>query len=241
MLAVDCLNVGLFCNAICCSSSSVTVFCSGAGVWARPGKATTNKAHEKQSTNRVAQLTAENVSTLTPKNFTGVIKLFMFLLHSRHVHLHWLIAFLLFSKLPNLVVFVWRQHAYERHHSRHETAPAGTQAEVFRFVDHLIHRHHGTFHEGILRKARHGIRILAHTGLTHLHPLLLHARHVGNILVLYWIPGFQRRVRNGLLRSRTVAQSATQARTVLLRCRAPLPQHSHASFHIETRGHSGAA
>src|SRR6266853_5370584 len=156
MLADDCLNVGLFCKAICCSSSSVIVFLSEAGVCARPGKATKNKADEKQSTNRVTQRSADIISTLTSINFTGVVRLFMFVLHTRHVHLHWLIAFLFFSKLHDLVVLVWREHAYEGHHSRHEAAPAGTEAEVFRFVDHLIHRHHGTFHEGILRKARHG-------------------------------------------------------------------------------------
>src|SRR5713101_1956872 len=194
MLAADCLNVGLFCKAICCSSLSVIVFCSEAGVCARPGKATKNKADEKQSTNRVTQRSGDSVSTLTPKNFTSVVKSFMFMLHPWHVHLRWLIAFLFFSKLHDLVVLVWRQHPYKRHHSRHEATPARTQAGVPRFVDHLIHRHHGTFHEGILRKARHGIRILADLGLAHLHPLMLHARHVGRILVLYWIPSFQRRV-----------------------------------------------
>src|SRR6202047_4546295 len=141
MLAADCLNVGLFCKAICCSSSSVIVFCSEAGVCARPGKATDNKAQEKHSTNRVTQRSRDTVSTRTSINVTGAVRLFMFVLHSRHVHLHWLIAFLLFSKLHDLVVLVWRQHAYERHHSRHEAAPAGTQAEVFRFVDHLTTRH----------------------------------------------------------------------------------------------------
>src|ERR1700686_3894401 len=161
MLAADCANVGLFCKAICCSSSSVIVFCSEGGVCARPGKATRNKAQEKESTNRVTQRSGDSVSTITSINFTDVVRLFMFVLHSRHVHLHWLIAFLLFSKLHDLVVLLWRQYADERHHSGHEAAPPGTQAEVFRFVYHLIHRHHGTFHEGVLGEARHGIRILA--------------------------------------------------------------------------------
>src|SRR5438445_7613622 len=100
MLAAACLNVGLLCKAICCSSSSVIVFCSEGGVCARPGKATKNKTDEKQSTNRVTQRSADTVSTLTSKNFTGVIKLFMFVLHPRHVHFHWLIAFLLFFEAP---------------------------------------------------------------------------------------------------------------------------------------------
>src|ERR1700687_2753531 len=178
MLAADCANVGLFCRAICCSSSSVIVFCSEAGVCAWPGKATRNKAQERQSTNRVTQRSGDTVSTLTSINFTGVVRLFMFVLHSRHVHLHWLIAFLLFSQLHDVVVLVLRQHASERHHSRHETAPAGTQAKIFRFVDHLIHRHHGTFHEGVLRKTRHGIRIPAYFGLAHLHPSRLHVARV---------------------------------------------------------------
>src|ERR1700687_2854167 len=234
MLAADCANVGLFCRAICCSSSSVIVFCSEAGVCAWPGKATRNKAQEKQSTNRITQRSGGIVSTLTSVNFTSVVRLFMFVPHSRHVHLHWFIAFLLFSKLHNLVVLVLRQHAYERHHSRHETAPAGTQAEVFRFVDHFVHRHHGTFHEGILGKARHGICILADIGLAHLHPWLLRASHV---LVLHRIPGFQRRVRHPLLRCRTDAQSATKARTVFRGHRASLPQHSHASLHVEAGRH----
>src|ERR1700730_8467604 len=103
MLAADCLNVGLFCKAICCNSSSVIVFCSEPGVCARPGKATRNRVHEKQSTNRVTQRRGDTVSAFTPINFTGVIRLFMFVLHPRHVHLDWLVAFLLFSKLHDVV------------------------------------------------------------------------------------------------------------------------------------------
>src|ERR1700694_3061780 len=156
MFATDCAKVGLFCKAICCSSSSVMVFCSEAGVCARPVRTTRNKAQEKQSTNRVTQRSGGTVSTLTSINFTGVVRLFMFVLHPRHVHLHWLIAFLLFSKLHDLVVLDLRQPAYERHHPRHEATPSWAKSEVFRFVDHLIYRHHGAFHEGILRKARHG-------------------------------------------------------------------------------------
>src|SRR5260370_39377602 len=205
MLAADCANVGLFSKAICCSSSSVIVFCWEVVVCAWPGEATRNKAQEKQSTNRVTQRSGDTLSTLTSINFTGLVSLFMFVLRPRHVHLHWLIAFLLFSKLHDLVVLVLWQHAYERHHSRHETAPAGTKPEVLRFVNHFVHRHHGTFHEGILRKARHGIRILADLGLAHLHPLPL---HVGHVLLLHRIPGFQRRIRHGLLRCRTHAQPA---------------------------------
>src|SRR5229473_1418511 len=83
---------------------------------------------------------------------------------------------------------------------------------------------------GSLRKARHRIRIFTDIGLAHLHPL-----------VLRWIPGSQRRIRHGLLRRRTDAQSATQARTVFLGRRASLSQHSHASLHVETRGHSISA
>src|SRR5258708_22421302 len=150
MLAADCANVGLFCKAICWSSSSVIVFCSEAGFCARSGKATSNKTAERKSTNRASRRRRDTVSLLTSINLTCVVRLFMFVLHPRHVHLHWLIAFLLFSKLHNLVVFVGRQDADERHHSSHEAAPSGAQAEVFRFVNHLIHRHHGTFHEGIL-------------------------------------------------------------------------------------------
>src|ERR1700674_265389 len=148
MFAADCPNVGLFFKAICCSSSSVIVFCSVTGVCARPGKATRQKDTAKQSTDRVTQRIGDTVSILISVNFTGAVRLLMFVLHSRHVHFHWFIAFLLFSKLHDVVVLVWRQHAYERHHSRHEAAPARTQAEVFRFTDHLIHRHRGTFHEG---------------------------------------------------------------------------------------------
>src|SRR6266478_3210799 len=98
MLAADCLNVGLFCKAICCSSSRAIVFCSEARVCARPGKASRNKTQEKQSTNRVTQRSGDTVSILSSINFTGVISLFMFVLHPRHVHLHWLSAFLLFSQ-----------------------------------------------------------------------------------------------------------------------------------------------
>src|SRR5713226_7840232 len=78
MLAADCANVGLFCKAICCSSSSVIVFCSEAGACALPGKVTRNKAQEKQSTNRVAQRSGDTVPTLTSINFIGIVSLFMF-------------------------------------------------------------------------------------------------------------------------------------------------------------------
>src|SRR6266403_3981828 len=108
MLAADCANVGLFCKAICCSSSSVMVFCSDAGFCAWPGNATRNKAQEKQSANRDAPRRRDAASLLTSVNFTGVVRLFMLVLHSRHVHLHWLIAFVLFSKLHDLVVLVRR-------------------------------------------------------------------------------------------------------------------------------------
>src|SRR5882724_10377027 len=112
MLAADCANVGLFCKAICWSSSSVIVFCSEAGACARPGKASRNKAQERQSTSRITQRSDDTVS-LTSINFTGIVRLFMFVLHPRHVHLHWFIAFLLFSKLHDVVVLVLRQHAHE--------------------------------------------------------------------------------------------------------------------------------
>src|SRR5258708_7613482 len=116
MLAADCLNVGLCCKAICCSSSSVVVFCSEDEVWARPGKAPKNKAHENQSTSRVTQRSGDTVSTFTPINFTGLIRLFMSVLHPRHIHLHyWFIAFLALSKLHDLVVLVLWQHAYKGH------------------------------------------------------------------------------------------------------------------------------
>src|SRR3981189_462612 len=102
MLAADCANVGLFCRAIFSNSSSVIVFCLEAGVCARPGKAIRNKAQEKQSMNRVTQRSGDIVSTLASVNFTGVVRLFIFVLHPRHVPLHWLIAFLLFPKLHDL-------------------------------------------------------------------------------------------------------------------------------------------
>src|SRR5437588_11792470 len=137
MLAADCANVGLFCKAICWSSSSVIIFCSEAGVCARPGKASRNKAQEKQSTNRVTQRRGDIVSTITSISFAGVVRLFMLVLHPRHVHLHWFIALLFLSKLHELVVFVGRQDSNERHQSRHEAAPAGTPAEVCGFADHL--------------------------------------------------------------------------------------------------------
>src|SRR5216684_2774895 len=105
MFAADCRNVGLFCKAICCSSSSVIVFCSEAGVCARLGKSPRSKAQEMQNTNRVTQ--RSGVSTLSSTSFTGAVRLFMFMLHSRHVPLRWLIAFLLLPKLHNLVVLVW--------------------------------------------------------------------------------------------------------------------------------------
>src|SRR5258708_32192836 len=127
MLAADCANVGLFSKAICCSSSRVIVFCSEAGACALPGKATRNKAQEKQITNRVAQRSGDTISTLTSINFIGVVRLFMVVLHPRHVHLHWLIAFLFLSKLHDLVVLVLRHNAPERHHSLHESAPTGTK------------------------------------------------------------------------------------------------------------------
>src|SRR3982074_1066097 len=92
MLAADCANVGLFCKAICCSSSRVMVFCSEAGVCAWPGIATANKIKEKQNASRRVEKVGESFCT----DFSAVVGLFIFVLHARHVHLHWLIAFLLF-------------------------------------------------------------------------------------------------------------------------------------------------
>src|SRR5579864_945440 len=200
MLAADCANVGLFCNAICCSSSSVIVFCSGTAVCAWRGTANRNRKQEEQSKDRVTPRSGATASK------TGVVRLFIFVLHPRHVHVHWLIAFPLFSKLHDLVVFVLRQHAYERHHSRHEAAPAGTEAIGFGFVNHLIHRHHWTFHEGILRKTWHGIRILADFGLGHLHSFVLYAGHA---FVLYRTFSFERRVGEPLFRGGADTHSAT--------------------------------
>src|ERR1700756_3099899 len=111
MLAADCANVGLFCNALCCSSSSVIVFCSGTAVCAWPGASNRNRKQEKQSTDRVTPRSCATASK------TGLVRLFMLMLHPRHVHVHWLIAFPLFSKLLDLVVPVLRQHSYKRHHS----------------------------------------------------------------------------------------------------------------------------
>src|SRR5260370_32931119 len=117
MLAADCANVGLFCKAICCSSSSVIVFCSEAGACARPGKATRNKAQEKQSRNRVTKRSGDIILTLNSINFSGIVRLFMFVLHPRRVHLPWVIAFLLFSMLHGVGLLVGSQHAHERHES----------------------------------------------------------------------------------------------------------------------------
>src|SRR3977135_133352 len=111
MLAADCLNVGLFRKAICCSSSSVIVFCSEVGVCARPGKATKNKAQKKQSMNRVTQRRCVTVSTFTSIKLTAVIKLFMFVLHTCHVHC--LVAFLLFSTLHDVGVILSRHNTPE--------------------------------------------------------------------------------------------------------------------------------
>src|ERR1700692_3880963 len=113
MLAADCRNVGLFCKAICCSSSSVIVFFSDTDGCALAGRAIRNNHTTKQNAKRVAQRSCDAVSALTSRKLTGVIRLFMLVLHSRHIHLHWLIAFLLFSKLHDLVVLVWRQHPDE--------------------------------------------------------------------------------------------------------------------------------
>src|SRR5689334_18620359 len=108
MLAADCANVGLCSKAICCSSSSVSIFCSETAVCVRPGKADRNRKQERQSTDRVTPRSCGTASTCN--SLTGVVRLFMFVLHPRHVHIHWLIAFPLFSKLHDLVVFVLRQH-----------------------------------------------------------------------------------------------------------------------------------
>src|ERR1700722_7588647 len=116
MFAPACLNVGLFCSAICCNSSSVIVFCSEADVCAGLNIATTNRTQERQSTNRVVQHSGDSASTCT--SIIGVVRLFMFVLHPWHLHVHWLIAFPLLSQLHDLVVLVLRQHAHECHHSR---------------------------------------------------------------------------------------------------------------------------
>src|SRR5260370_7795328 len=103
MLAADCANVGLLCRAICCSSSSVIVFCPEAGVCARPGRAT-RKPHQRQSRTGVTHRRDNSVLTLTSITFTGVVRLFMFVLHPRLSHLLCLFASLLFSSPLNSAV-----------------------------------------------------------------------------------------------------------------------------------------
>src|SRR5215472_18306864 len=111
--------------------------------------------------------------------------LFTVVLHSRHGRRRFF-PLLLFSESHNLVVFVRRQNTNERHHSGHEATPTGAEAVVFRLVHHFVHRHHGAFHERVLRESGNGIRILAHVRRSHLH-----TRHV---LVLHLSSSLERRI-----------------------------------------------
>src|SRR5438552_18085946 len=62
------------------------------------------------------------------------------------------------------VIFFLRQHAYHGHHSHHSRAPIFRQAVGFRLFYGFVHAH---FHESILRKSQHALRVLRDRRVVH--------------------------------------------------------------------------
>src|SRR5579884_33269 len=92
-------------------------------------------------------------------------------LHTRHTgHAR---HFSVPDAVHDVVVLVRVQHAYKRHHALHVFGPAGRQAVSGRAPRHVVHVHHGAFHECVLWKAGHLVRMRADTRLH------IHAWHVG--------------------------------------------------------------
>src|SRR3954469_25323993 len=90
------------------------------------------------------------------------------MLQARHVH-----RLSSTNLLQDLVVLIRREHTDETHHPLHKSTPTWSETIVLRSLDHLVHRHHWTFHAGVLWKPGDTIRIAAH-----FHAAVLHARHV---------------------------------------------------------------
>src|SRR5262249_34109500 len=82
-------------------------------------------------------------------------------------------ACLLFRfEINDLVVLFRRQHADQGHHAADESAPTSGESKRLGLIDFLVHGHHRPFHEGILRKERHLIRILRQ--FRHVYRSVLH-------------------------------------------------------------------
>src|SRR5262249_30933454 len=60
--------------------------------------------------------------------------------------------FLFRFEVHDFFVRLLRQDADQSHHASRESAPAGRHAVRFRLLNLLVHGHHWTFHEGVLRK-----------------------------------------------------------------------------------------
>src|SRR5579859_1290440 len=144
--------------------------------------------------------------------------------HTRHVrHIRFLSTT---NAIHDFVVFIGRQNADKGHHALHESAPSRRQSVVLRLVDHLVHRHHGTFHVCILREPRNRVGVLrdlsVHRARVHfLHTLL-------GVLLRDWAVRFCKIVR------RPETHAAPQTGTVVFSSRNYwlAGEHSHSVFHV---------
>src|ERR1700728_3065015 len=188
------------------------------------------------SKNWSAGRNAESFALIVEVKFAGTIdlfvELFMVVLHCGHL-LRRLAAILFLAKFHDVVVCVGRQDADEGHHATHKTAPAWAKAVVFRLIDHGVHGHHGTFHEGVLRESWHGICVLAYIARRQLRPR--------GMLVLHFARRIEGGVCGGLLSRGTDAHSAALTWTILLRGCASAARHSHALLHALAGRHRCAA
>src|SRR5271168_464430 len=141
----------------------------------------------------------------------------------------------LLAQSHNLVVTLRRQHTNQSHHPLHVPTPSRTQPARFRLLHHRVHCHRRTFHERILRKSRHRIRIAANIRLPHLHfAHLLHG-------------GLQRRrlrchraVRSRLRECRSNTHPAPHAWTIFRRRRRTSAHNPHALLHPRAARHPRA-
>src|SRR5277367_2929314 len=94
-----------------------------------------------------------------PLSPTPPLTLFARTVHPRHRSTAILPPLL--AQSLNLDIPLRRKHAYQRHHPLHVPTPSRTQPVRFRLLHHRVHCHRRTFHERILRKSRHRIRVAA--------------------------------------------------------------------------------
>src|SRR5271168_2639700 len=141
----------------------------------------------------------------------------------------------LLAQSHNLVVTLRRQHTNQSHHPLHVPTPSRTQPARFRLLHHRVHCHRRTFHERILRKSRHRVRIAANIRLPHLHSAhLLHGGLRRRRLRCH------RAVRSRLRECRSNTHPAPHARPIFFRHRFSTAHDAHALLHPRAARHPRA-